>query len=234
MYVNGQQHYELIGRIQACAHCISKYHCSKEEKTQKVKDKHIVGTDGNVGDGNVSVRGEVVVVSSEQRRKPKNARRNMGSKALSMKCITATPYSVADTGCEIRDTSRLATHGDIDTPTGYAEKWAGKMMEAYRIANANTQQSSSKEKTHYDKKCKGLTLQPGDSVLVRNLNERGDPGKLRPYWEQIIYIVREQVGSNPVFKVSPETEGHPIRIPAPKRATTSERLTNRAVPETSH
>lgn len=88
---------------------------------------------------------------------------------------------------------------------GYAESWAEKMTEAYKIASQNSKQSSARGKYYYDKGQRGVTLHPGDRVLVRNLSKRGGPGKLRSFWEKSIYIVKEQVANNPVYAVYPES-----------------------------
>ena len=88
----------------------------------------------------------------------------------------------------------------------YVRNWRRAMKEAYDLVSAHAKKSALLGKQQYDKKVKHDTaLCEGDRVLVRNMTERGGPGKLRPYWEQEIYVVTQKRKDMPVYEVKPET-----------------------------
>ena len=88
----------------------------------------------------------------------------------------------------------------------YVKEWQTAMKEAYELATKRSQLSGLKGKKQYDRRANSPVLQQGDRVLVRNLRERGGPGKLRSYWEDTIYqeVKRKGKGS-PVYDVEPES-----------------------------
>ena len=79
------------------------------------------------------------------------------------------------------------------------------MCQAYDLAAKRSEKSRQHNKSTNDKTACSTALQPGDRVLVRNLSERGGPGKLRSLWEKQIHRVVKQVGDyivrNVVFRV---------------------------------
>jgi len=85
------------------------------------------------------------------------------------------------------------------------ETWTKQMEEAYSLARESIQKSQEKGKRNYDKHFRSTILKPGDRVLVRNLSERGGPGKLRSFWEDKVHVVVRRMGDDsPVYEVKPE------------------------------
>ena len=54
------------------------------------------------------------------------------------------------------------------------------------------QKSADMGRWQYDKKVRHTALCEGDLVLIRNMTERGGPGKLRSYWEREIYVATQK------------------------------------------
>ncbi|KAK3541958.1 hypothetical protein QTP86_008148 [Hemibagrus guttatus] len=146
---------------------------------------------------------------------------------------------------------RLVEPEEETTPKGYAKQWAHRMSEVYKIAESPSQQSSARGKAQNDRKVSGVVLKAGDPVLVRNLGERGGPGKLRSYWKKAVYVVKEQVSNNPVYVVYPENSDRgktrtlhqnllllvndlPVEAPAKTPASTRPERQKRTVRHTSN
>ena len=90
----------------------------------------------------------------------------------------------------------------------YVQNWQQNMREAYQIAQQNAKKITKLGREYYNERVSGGIPQPGDRVLVRNLTERGGPGKLRSHWVDVIHVVVDRMGiQSPVYKVKPESGG---------------------------
>ena len=86
------------------------------------------------------------------------------------------------------------------------------MKGAYSIATSKCKAQGDKAKAFYDLKVRSSTLLPGDRVLIKNLSERGGPGKLRSYWEDKVHgVVHRKSPDSPVYQLKPENGTGPIR-----------------------
>ena len=87
------------------------------------------------------------------------------------------------------------------------------MMEAHKIAAAKAGHCASQNKESYNKRARSSALKPGDRLLMRNVSERGGPGKLRSFWEDKIYTVESLKGlDSSVYEVHPESDPNRKRI----------------------
>ena len=72
------------------------------------------------------------------------------------------------------------------TRSMYIEKWKCRMKGAFAIAAANSKRRNSMGKRKRDQK---REIAVGGRVLVRNLNERGEPGKTRVLGQHKVYKI---------------------------------------------
>lgn len=89
----------------------------------------------------------------------------------------------------------------------YAEDFCRALKKAHETAGQTAAREARQNQRRYDQKVRAVELRPGDRVLVRNLSQRGGPGKLRSYWEDTIHvIVRRMNNDAPVYEVKPEAD----------------------------
>ena len=104
----------------------------------------------------------------------------------------------------------------VTTGKGYPEylkQWKNAMTDAYRIAAEKAGQCAAHGREEYNRKARSSELKPGDRVLVKNVVERGGPGKLRSFWEEKIYIVLNRKDPNSaVYEVGPENQDGRTRV----------------------
>ena len=98
--------------------------------------------------------------------------------------------------------------GDQRTHTEYARRWEEQMKEAYDIAYKKSALRKEKDCERRGRKPSLVNLEVEDRVLIKNVVERGGPGKLRSFWEQDIYVVKERKGGpdGVVYAVQKEHE----------------------------
>jgi hypothetical protein len=89
----------------------------------------------------------------------------------------------------------------------YVDNWQRSMKNAYEIAASNSEKAACRNEKKYNRRARSAILCEGDRVLIRNVRERGGPGKLRSFWEQKVYQVCERKENSPVYVVEPERGG---------------------------
>ncbi|GAA6087046.1 uncharacterized protein LOC113035358, partial [Tachysurus ichikawai] len=93
------------------------------------------------------------------------------------------------------------TPGDQSTSHHeYVKNWRKRLDQAYQLASEASKVEVAKAKSRYDNKIYGAELQPGCRVLIRNMTDRGGPGKLRSYWEERVHVVQKKRSECPVYE----------------------------------
>ena len=89
----------------------------------------------------------------------------------------------------------------------FVTEWRTSMKKAVDIAQANLGVGKAGNKARYDRKVRGVAINVGDNVLLRNLNEKGGTGKLKCHWENKVYEVVGVDPLLPVYTIKPKVGG---------------------------
>ena len=85
------------------------------------------------------------------------------------------------------------------------------MTQAFQIASQHSKKSAQYNQKYYDRKVHGVDIVVGDRVLLRNHREKGGTGKLKTYWEDVVYVVIDKDADIPVYTIKPEEGTRPIK-----------------------
>ena len=92
----------------------------------------------------------------------------------------------------------------------YAQKLKDRLQKAHRLAAEKAGKRSAANERRYNAKVREFAIEAGDRVLVKNVRLRGNR-KLADKWEKEVYLVEEQCGDLPVFRVKREDGDGPVR-----------------------
>ena len=89
----------------------------------------------------------------------------------------------------------------------FVKEWRESMEQAVDIARKNIRKSNDRNESYYNRKANGVNIVVGDAVLLRNRNKEreGATGKLKPFWENVVYEVVDIDPIVPVYSVKPKT-----------------------------
>ena len=82
---------------------------------------------------------------------------------------------------------------------------------AAALQNSRCRKENDKERKLQAGQCLDKSEQ-GDKVLVRNLTQRGSPGKLRPYWEPEIAEVVSRYKNNITYEIKSKSYPNKTRV----------------------
>ena len=95
----------------------------------------------------------------------------------------------------------------------FAKEWQCQMKEAYKIARKNSVKKKIGDQDRWCRRKLLAQLRVGDRVLLQNKKQRGGPGKLRAFWEPVIYVVKSVKGEEGVvYEICKQSDGSGTRI----------------------